>query len=554
MGATEAGSRVLIIGLDGGTWDVFGPLCDLGEMPHLARLREQSAWGTLLSTQPPFTAPAWATFITGLNPGSHGILHFLQKPSDPARSLRGEGTPVSSAHIRAATLWDYFNAAGRRVASINVPLSYPLRPLDGFAISGMLTPPSATDWTYPPSLARELDDYIIDLDYARAGRMLRPRDLPSPTQMLTDITRMTERRGFHALRLLQNREWDAFMVVFTGVDRISHHFWHYLRPGGEEDVAKLDIAVAQGLQDYFHLLDRILAMLTRAVGRETHILILSDHGFGPAAQHWVHINNWLLEVGALQLQAASPGGWIQRMKRQSPRLRDIARRILPADARRAVQRRGHLADAVDWPRTLAWAEPLYNNVAGVYFHRADRFADGPLAPNDVPALREHLIASARGLTIPGAGRALVRDIVPSEALYQGPYLERFPDLILTLDPDYAAVPTLGPTLITPARDLIRSGDHRPEGMIALSGPAIAPGHLISTPGLIDLAPTLLHLAGLPIPESMEGRVIETALRKDYRAAHPIRRGPDLPPPHATVYLSGEEAEAVAQRLRGLGYL
>ncbi|NOX63090.1 MAG: hypothetical protein GXP42_14275 [Chloroflexi bacterium] len=554
MRAAGLGERLLIIGLDGGTWDVFGPLCDLGEMPHLARLREQSAWGTLLSTQPPFTAPAWATFITGLNPAAHGILNFLQKPSDPARSLRGEGAPVNSTHIRAATLWDYFNAAGRRVASINLPLSYPLRPLEGFAISGMLTPPNADDWTYPRSLARELQDYIIDLDYARAGRILRPQDLPPPSQMLADITRMTERRGFHALRLLQNRQWDVFMVVFTGTDRIFHHFWHYLHTSDEDDIASLDIAVAEGLQAYFHLLDHILAMLTRSVGRETHVAIISDHGFGPAARHWVHLNNWLLEVGVLQLQNAAPGGWIQRMKRQSPWLRDIARRILPADARRAVQRRGHLADAVDWPRTLAWAEPLYNNVAGIYFHRADRFSGGPLAADETPALREHLIGTARALTIPGSDRALVREIAPRESLYDGPYLDRFPDLILTLDPDFAAVPTLGPTLITPARGLIRSGDHRPEGMFAFCGPGISPGHLSSSSSLIDLAPTFLHLAGLAVPESMEGRVIEAALNEGHRQARPIRRGPDLPPSHATVHLSGEEAEAVAQRLRGLGYL
>ena len=546
-------SKILIIGLDGGTWDLFGPLAELGVMPHLAALRDRAAWSPLRSTQPPFTAPAWATFATGVNPGKHGILNFVQTDGSPAASLRGQGVPVNSTHIRAPLLWEYFSAYDRPVGSINLPLSYPLRPVQGFAISGMLTPPDARHWIHPPELAQALNGYVIDLDYGRPGQPLSKEDLPAPLVMLNDVLHMTERRGMHALRFMQEQPWEAFMVVFTGTDRISHHFWHYLQPGNMS--SKLNVRIADKLQEYFTLLDQLLGALVKMAGSETHILIVSDHGFGPAARHWAHLNNWLLELDLLRLRM-SKSSWMQRMKRSAPWFTDLAKRILPPEARHTVQEHGHLADAVDWDNTLAWAIPLYNNVAGIFLHHTSRQPPGPVSPASAPRLRDFIIEQARKLQIPGKATPLVRQIHLREELYHGPYVERFPDIILTLDEDYAAVPTLGSTLITPIPpgSLLRSGDHRPDGMFLAAGPHIQPGRLNRTPGLIDMAPTILHLNGLPIPESMDGQVVDDIFTAEFREANPPKPAPDLPPPHATQALTPEENQAISDRLRGLGYL
>ncbi|MCO6451412.1 MAG: alkaline phosphatase family protein [Caldilineales bacterium] len=553
MSPTEPAARLLVIGLDGGTWDVFGPLCDLGEMPNLARLRANSVWSPLLSTQPPFTAPAWATFTTGVNPGKHGVLHFLQKPDDPAASLRGEGVPINSTFVRSPDMWAYFNAAGRSVGSINMPLSYPLAEINGFSVSGMLTPPDVRDWTRPPDLASELPGYIVDLDYGRPGQTMRSEELPSLAQLLADVTNMTERRGFNAIRLIQTRPWDVFSIVFTGTDRIFHHFWHYVQPDEAEDGYSLDVKLANGLQNYFRLLDNILGSLIRSAGSNANVVIMSDHGFGPAAVNWTHLNNWVLELGVLRLRSGGDS-WVQRMKKQSPWLRDIAKRILPAEARDAVRRAGHLADAVDWAQTQAWVEPLYNNVAGLYLNRADRYADGIVKPDQVDALRRKLTEEAHKLRIPGTDTPLVLDVQTREQLYRGPYVERFPDLILTLDLAHVVVPTLGSTLITPVTKLVRSGDHRPEGMFLASGPNIARGRLETTPHLLDLAPTLLCLAGLPVPESMDGDVIVSALSPQFLAKHPPQSGPSLAITTPPTALSDLESNAINQRLRSLGYL
>jgi len=547
--------KTLIIGLDGGTWDLFGPLCDLNVMPHLAALRQRSAWAPLISTQPPFTAPAWASFVTGVNPGKHGVLSFLQARESPALLLRGGGSPVNSTHIRAPLLWEYFDAYHRPTGVINLPLSYPLRPVEGFAISGMLTPPQARDWVHPPELIHALHGYIIDLDYGRPGQPLTREDLPPPLVMLDDVMQMTERRGMHALRLMQKQDWDAFMVVFTGTDRISHHFWHYLAPEYSDLAPRLDTRISTKLGDYFELLDQLLGALVKNAGPDAHIIILSDHGFGPAARHWVHLNNWLLELDLLRLRMGK-SGWMQRLKRGAPWLTDMAKRILPSEARKAVKQHGSLADAMDWENTLAWAMPLYNNVAGIYLHRTGHKPPGPVSPAAAPKLMDFIIDQAKQLRIPGTDQPLFTAIQPASEVYHGPHTRGFPDIILTMDPDYAAVPTLGSTLITPIppRQLLRSGDHRPEGMFLAAGPAIRPGKLPQSPHLIDLAPTILHLADLPVPEDMDGRVIEGIFQPRWLETHPPRTGPALTPATSTADLTPDEQAAVADRLRGLGYL
>jgi len=547
-------SRLLIIGLDGGTWSALGPLCDYGEMPNLARLRSQGAWSDLLSTQPPFTAPAWSSIVTGVNPGKHGVLGFLNKAQDPAQSMRDQGAPVNSTNIQAPTLWAYLNAEKRRVGVMNFPLSYPLQPLDDFTISGMLTPPHARDWTYPAELAAELDGYVVELDYGRPGIELSREDLPSPGQMLADITKMTERRGFHALKLMQNRNWDVFATVFTGTDRIFHHFWHYLQPGDPEVARKLDVTLAEQLQRYFHLLDSIIGSMVRSVGSDANTVLISDHGFGPAGRNWVHLNNWLLELDMLVLKTVSSGGWMQRIKRSAPWLSDVAKRILPQEARQSLQQFGSLADATDWPHTLAWVEVLHNNVAGIYLNRSDRYPGGPVKPAAASHLSEAIIDQAQYLLLPGTDRPLILDIRKSEDIYHGPHVERFPDLIVTIDPDHSVVPTLGPTLITPIPQLLRTGDHRPEGIFLAHGPNMESGQLSETPHLIDIAPTILHLAGAAIPPSMDGRVLTEAFSPGYLTRYPPRRGRDLPLPQPPGALSDEESDAVASRLRGLGYL
>src|SRR5512147_1646527 len=124
----ESQNKVLIIGLDGATWTVLDPYIKMGLLPNIARLRSQGCWGELRSTIPPLTAPAWSSFLTGKNPGKHGVFHFvpLDDGAEPDDSVRANKPEIVDARsIQSPTLWDILGHHRRKIGSINVPMSYP---------------------------------------------------------------------------------------------------------------------------------------------------------------------------------------------------------------------------------------------------------------------------------------------------------------------------------------------------------------------------------------------------------------------------------------------
>ncbi len=524
--------KTLIIGIDGGTWDIFGPLCDLGEMPNLAKLRKNGAWGALRALQPPTVTASWATMVTGVNPGRHSLLTHHPAGHDRLAGLENHTAGVTGADVHAPMLWQYLNAQGLKTGVINVPLSYPLGPTSGFAISGMFTPPDAADWLTPPELKETLQDYIIDLDYGRAWEDEPDEDhLPPLPVILDDILHMTERRGIHILRLMRDQEWDVFTAIFTGSERIFRYFWHYLQAGDETIARNLDGSIADKLYTFFALLDQILGAMVKMTSDDDRILIFSSYGSGPAARHHAHLNNWLLELGLLRLKPS--GASIEELiSAPASPIADPAKRILNPEARKAIQRYGGLAQAIDRQTSQAWAVPLSANAAGIFLNRTNFTPPGPVHPDAATRLLASITEQAENLRIPGSDDPLITDILPREKLFRGPYVEQFPDLILTLHPDYAAVSQLGSTLLTPVHPARRwhSGQHHRQGMLLAAGPYIRQGHRIFPASLLDLAPTLLYLTDTPIPSSMEGQVITGIFTPDFPINHPPLIGPDLPSP------------------------
>ena len=130
--------KVFVVGLDGATLDVIAPWAAQGELPHMARLLAEGAYGELTTVIPPMTAPAWTSFVTGKNPGKHGIIDFVRRR---AGSYAIE--PINATHRQAPSIWRIAGEAGRRVGAINVPITFPPEPVNGFLVSGLLTPGEA---------------------------------------------------------------------------------------------------------------------------------------------------------------------------------------------------------------------------------------------------------------------------------------------------------------------------------------------------------------------------------------------------------------------------
>lgn len=554
---------LLVIGLDGGTFAALTPLLASGVMPNLAGLMERGCWGELASTIPPFTGAAWSSFATGYNPGRHGILSFRGDRDRFNYEVVGSG--FVDARRFDVTIWDMIGAYGKRVGIVNVPLTYPPRPINGYMVTGMLTPPNATPFTYPPELAERLDpDYAIDVDFIRDEAGFRATSPLSRAETLSRVRQVTEARIRATTRLLQEEPADVFMVVFTGTDRVFHFFWDDLQDLIEAESPRNEIQ--RGIQDYFQALDRAIGDLVRLAGASTPVLVISDHGFGPAQTRRFYANVWLESLGLLQ-RRASDGildleYWRVRIGRNE-RLKRFLRRLIPQSAQdRAKSVTESVSkDILAWSKTQAFFVPIYFHVGGVEINRAGIHREGAaMSGTGYEALRDRIIREARALRDPERATPIVEVAARREDLYDGPYVDQFPDVILVLDPDYIGGTSVAGSSIVEPHAPLRPGEHREEGMFVAAGPGIRAQADLPDLNLLDIPPTMFYALGLPVPPAFDGRVLSEIFTPDHLARHPvsIEAPPSEPPvtdrPSPGDGYSEEEEQALGERLRGLGYL
>jgi predicted AlkP superfamily phosphohydrolase/phosphomutase len=212
--------RLLIIGIDGATFDLVEPWAEAGYLPTLSRLMKEGTHGPLLAWPNMNSAAAWTSMVTGYNPGQHGIYGFGRAV------LRGKQAwrPTTGASRRKEAFWTRLSAAGDRVGVVNVPISFPADPVNGFMLAGMDTPSVySRGFSHPPDLADDLRRQGIDylLDVPNLG-VLSKRD---PSRGARLAREMVDVRAETIRYLMMSRPWDMLMAVFVVTDRLQHHYW-----------------------------------------------------------------------------------------------------------------------------------------------------------------------------------------------------------------------------------------------------------------------------------------------------------------------------------------
>lgn len=561
----DASPKLLIIGLDGATFDVLGPLAERGHMPNLAMLMEKGCWGRLASTVPPFTAAAWSTFITGRNPGSHGVISF-RKRDRYNYDVQGSGF-VDARHFDE-TLWEILSVAEKRVGIVNVPLTFPARPVNGYMVAGMLTPPDADHFTFPRQFFRRLGtDYVVDVDFVRDEEGFRTKGFPSKGQMLHEIRNMSRTRALACARLLEDEPWDLFMVVFTSTDRVLHFFWDDLEAFLHQE--QRSVANQPEIQAYFRELDEGIGRLTHLAGPSSTVFVMSDHGFGAAPTRRFYLNVWLEQLGLLRRRAAEGKFDLEYWRvvvGRHKRVKAVLRRLLPQSTQDTLTTVAASVsdDIIDWPATAAYFVPIYFHVCGVELNLSGGRREGIVEPGAAyESLRQRIIDAAQSLRDPRDGRPIVEKAVRREELYHGPHVDEFPDVVLVLNPDYIPGGSLaGSSLVESHLHAMRPGEHRQDGIFIAAGPAVLPLGELPNLDLLDVPPTALYAMDVPVASSFDGRVMEQIFDATYVRAHAIAvqdYSAAVSGFRANRALAGtgyslDDEVAVEDRLRGLGYL
>lgn len=552
--------KVLVIGLDGMTDASLLPILEAGCMPCMQRLMNEGCHGTLMSTMPPVTGPAWTTFFTGRNPGSHGILDFFKVSSD-GRTRR----LINSREVAGKTLWNWLDEHDRTQVVINTPLTYPPTPVKGAMITGMLTPDVDADMTHPPDLYKrlkpDLGEYIITVNW-------QDYSPETAVRFLEDMRYCNAQRNKYIMRLMDEEDWDFFMATYTGTDRIHHSLWHYIDPAERAKLGDAyDPAVMDGIHAYFRQLDGAIERMLEKAGPDTQVFFISDHGFGPLYNK-VYINNWLDRQGILKIKRMKLKGYriatglvrtAQRIARKV-RLAGILGRTGPKS--KQLTALANFAfyhvfyNSVDWSRTKAYMAS--NSEQGIYINLKGREPFGIVDHADYDAVCEEVRQALAALKDQN-GRSLLSHFYKRSEVYSGPYTERAPDIIFGLDGGaYLAEIHLG------GREIFRdiswktgTGNHRMEGFFLAHGPGIQPVPGFET-DLRHIMPTILYCLGVPIPTDIDGKLIEEIFTEDHRGrVEPVYGGSALEGAaggEGDEIFSDEEEAELQDRLRRLGYM
>ena len=534
--------QLTVVGLDAATFDVIDPLLEAGDLPHLGALVEGGAAGRLRSTTHPLTPLAWTTMVTGVNAGRHGIWDFSERV-EGGYGLR----LVNGSAVRAPALWSRVSAEGRRVGIVNVPFTWPAPELAGFAIAGMDAWEREDGLTTPPELVRELKQ--------RFGRLLSDHSFPLDSAGRFDLDTV---RAICAQRveivqwLVERYEPELLVAVFMAADHVHHLGWPDWEARGRESV----------VAEVYRILDAALGELLERVGGE-NVLVVSDHG-GGSLEGVVNLNAWLAREGYLayaerdDTRAELSHRVFEARRLLPPSLRRRVKQLVPGLRDRAYAYR-RAPSVVDWQQTRAFA---YGTFGSVVVNLRGRERDGIVDPADYDALCDELVRGLSDLRSP-SGERIVAAVHRREDLFEGPELERIPDLVVEFR-DYRwlgkgnlterssgledrIAPTAHPSAVY-------AGSHRHDGIVVLAGPAARAGARLSA-SILDVAPTVFYLLGEPIPSDLEGRLLAEALEPallDERApryAEP--EDVELAAPQA--YDEAGEAE-LEERLRSLGYL
>lgn len=514
--ADQSPPKTILIGLDGGDFRILDPLISDGRLPTIARLARNGTRGFLRSTVPANTVPSWNSIFTGVNPGKHGVIDFLVRMD--------KKYIIATSRLRAVpSIWKILSRRGKRLIIVNEPVTYPPEEINGVMLTGFATPPGAQDYAYPREVSEVVDKvtdgYSPELEFGYED--LFRKDKPKAIQLVTEFAQKHYKATMH---LAHNHEWDLLSVTFTSTDRLQHFCYD-----DEETISR-----------HYEMLDSMIKDICN-LSSDANVFIISDHGFC-ALRKTFFINRWLYNRGLANIQGTSSqlfgrmGLTSSRVTSIAVKLRvnKIALRLIPYSLKEAFPKDD--TEGVDYA-TSQIAQRSTNG--GLYFNNTSKISE--------------VAAQLRSLRL--KGEKPFEEVMLRDEVWSGDYVGRAPEVIFTPTPGYEISPRMALTESGEPSGSgdIRSGTHSQNGIFIAAGHDIRALELKSPLNTWDITPTILYSMGIRPPAYMDGAPLRRVFKGEIQVSDVMNDedvkylGPE------GEYLKPEEAKAIEERLKSLGY-
>ena len=435
------------------------------DLPNLSKLMDEGAWGRMESTLPPITVPAWTAMMTSKDPGQLGFYGFRNRKSYDYEELYF----ANGAYVREKTVWQILSRNRMSSVVLGVPQSYPPKPINGIVVGCFLTPDKNSVYTYPEEIAKEIDsiaegDYIIDVKDFRTD---------DKSKLLEQIYVMTRRRFAVVSNWVKSKDWDFFMFVEMGVDRIHHGFWRYhdvnhrlYEKGHEFEFA---------IRDYYIYLDREIGKVLEILPPDTMILVVSDHG-AQTMDGAVCVNEFFRREGYLKLK-------------EEPKKQQKLK-----------------TSGIDWSGTKCWGEGGY--YSRIFMNVEGREPQGIIPKADYEKVRDEIKKKLEELGDENGNPIGTKVFKPEEVYREVKNIA--PDLIVYFgNLGWRSAGSVGGGSVHTHENDTGPDDanHARFGLFMMKGDRVKPGKRDGVK-IYDIAPTILDHFGIPEEKGMIGRKIE----------------------------------------------
>jgi predicted AlkP superfamily phosphohydrolase/phosphomutase len=554
--------QLIIIGIDGGTYKVIDPLVKKGRLPNLKKIMDSGTKGILKSTIPSITAAAWVSFMTGMGPGKHGFYDFREyniekydvtDASHVRDAIKDNISTLHSSRFRGQTIWDFLSTAGYEMNVIAVPMTYPPWKIKGKMVSGYPCPDYKKPKTYPPEWGEEIGQLfnMSAIDYSKID------------EFIVEAKELVSMKARIFLNELKRRRGEVFSIVFSSSDFVQHFFWKFLEQENH--------IYSSVIGDIYHEIDKVVGELLACSDQDASIYVISDHGFAGNPGKLFHMNCWLAEEGYLSLkgrgkpQVRNPVSQmldtcLDFLRYRQTKLRWLIKGSIdrmPVFIRRWASQQYYKSNLIDWETTRTYRYKMYGSTEGIVINRKGRQEKGIVEEGaEYDRVREDIVNKLMQLRDSDTGDRIIDAVYLREDLYHGAYSKNAPDIIVNYASNYCGGLEVSGRVITPniAREGAESGIHDRNGIFMCSGPHFKKGDEISDANIVDVVPTILYDCGLPIPDDIDGKIMEEAFLDSYRKNKPRYVVIDRAGGGTQELLPEGDEESIKKALKGLGYL